>query len=140
MKNTNHIIRIAVVDDSEFYNRILTKQVEDFVKSLGLKNNQMFQVQSFLHAEDFESNLSSKFDIVLLDYFLGNGKTGHVVLERIKEFSPKSRVAIISQVKNIHTNLVSITKGANAFIEKDSQTLSRVCFFIEDVLNNKILK
>jgi DNA-binding NtrC family response regulator len=140
MKNVINQVKIAVVDDSDFFNNILTRQLTDYTKKLSMDNNLHYEIHSFVHADDFLRNLSANFDVIILDFFLGKGITAQHLMKNIFEQCHNSKVAIVSQTKNVHTSLVSLRKGAIAFIKKDREVLENVSFFVEDLANNKFLR
>lgn len=139
MKILKEPLKIAVLDDSDFYNKIITKQIESYGEKLYLEKGMQCQIQSFVHADDFVRNITQNFDVVVLDYFLGNGITGYQLIDMILLNSDKANIAIVSQTKNIHTSHITVSKGARAFFKKDKDFLHNISFFIEDVYNNKIL-
>ncbi len=48
-------IKIMVLDDSEFYNSVLTKQLKNFTDVLSYLKNVTFDIQSFTHSAKLEN-------------------------------------------------------------------------------------
>ena len=138
MKTIINQVKIAVVDDSDFFNNILTKQLNSYTQKLSMGNNLHYEIHSYVHPDDFMRNLAINFDIIILDFFLGKGVTAQQLMKNIFEQSHHTKVAIVSQTKNVHTSLVSLRKGAIAFIKKDHEVLENVSYFVEDLGNNTL--
>ncbi len=129
------IFKIIILEDSETYNDILTKQLEHFTAMLAMERNCRFEIQSYTSPNDFLRNLKNDTDIAFVDYYLGNGITGLEILKKIKEKCWDCKVIIISQARNIKTTVLSVTEGVADFIFKDNHALSKSCFILEEIIN-----
>lgn len=134
----NKVLNIVVLDDSEFYNKMLSKQLEYYLDELSMDYGIKYDLKSYVNSKDCLRNLKADTDIAFLDYYLGDGVTGSDVMKIIKEKCTNCRVVILSQLRNIKTATLSIKEGALDFIYKDAYALPRSCFIIEDVMNLKI--
>ena len=85
--------KIFVVEDSEWYNRLL-------VHTLSL--NPDFEIKSFFNGKDFLNSLFESPDIVTLDYRLPD-YTGLELLKRIREENSDVQVILISEQEDIDT-------------------------------------
>lgn len=132
------VFRILVIEDSEFFNKLLTRQLQHFADTLALQKGCQFEIRSFTSASDGLRNLDKKTDLAFVDYYLGNGMTADKVLEKIKEQCRECQVVIISQVRNLKTSILTLTKGALDFIFKDLHALPTACFILEDMVNKKL--
>lgn len=130
--------RIVVLEDSKFYNRLFTRQLERYTDTLTMELGVKFDIRSYLHPEDFLLNLRPRTDLAFLDYFLGNGVHAETLIKRIKERCPKCKVVVISHSRNIVISAISIAQGAYEFIRKDKQALPRSCFLVEDMVNARL--
>lgn len=137
MEPKKNILKIAILDDSDFYNRIITKQLESYTKGLSLEKNFEFNIESYAHADDFIRNLKDDIDIAFVDYYLGSGVTGFDVLQLIKKKCNDCKVVIISQARNELTTIKTLSNGAAGFIFKDKNALANTCFFVEHEVNKK---
>jgi len=138
MKQEKKVFKIIVLEDSEFFNDLLTKQLEQYTASLAMDKNCLFDIQSFTSSNDCLRNLKNDTDIAFVDYYLGNGITGSDVLKKIKEKCWDCKVVIISQVKNVKTTGVAISEGAMDFIFKDINALPKSCFIVEDIVDSRL--
>jgi len=137
MKNDKEIKKIIVLDDSYYYNLVLTKQIEHFVDGLKLKNETEFKVDSYLSTNTFFSELKSDTDLVILDFYIEDGTSTLSVLRRIKTKCKKAKIIVISQFRNLNTSVKTLLNGANKFIYKDKNALPKICRSIEELLLNK---
>jgi two-component system response regulator HydG len=73
-------------------------------------------------ADSAESGLAKfkeqKFDVVLTDYFLGDGKDGKDVLKEIKKEDASTIVLIITAYPDIRKAVELTTSGAYDYVEK----------------------
>ncbi len=126
--------KIVVLEDNEFYNRLLTKQLQNYTDIISAQKNYNFEINSYLHAVDCLTNLKEDTDIAFVDFYLDN-ITGLEVIRKIKEKSPDCKIIIISQVHNVKTSQNTISEGALEYIFKDRNALARSCFILEDIIN-----
>jgi len=130
--------KIVVLEDSNFYNNILMKQLQNYTSAIGADKGCSFDIQSYTNASDFLRNLSSDTDIAFVDYYLSDGKNASDILKKIKQKCDNCRVIIISQIENIKTSLETIKEGAYDFIHKDQFALTRICNLVEDLINERL--
>ncbi len=110
VKNTN----ILIVDDDRKYARDLARHLKD-----------IGQVELAYSEDDFRKIFTPyKFDLILLDLRLKEGKEGIGLLEYIVEEDPSTVVIVISGYGDIATAVEALHKGAKTFLEKD-----KVSFF-----------
>lgn len=137
MRRNRKATNIIVLDDSEFYNRLLTKQIQTYTE----ENNENFEfgfnVRSYEDPEAFLGEMGSYVDIAFVDYYLGEEYTGAFILEELLKVNPKCKVVIISQYGNQRTSENTKFKGASAFILKDKDMLTNTCLYLDKVLDNK---
>lgn len=138
MKDERKTFRIVVLEDSEFFNNLLTRQLEQYTSMLAMERNCRFEIQSYTSPADCLRNLKNNTDIAFVDYYLGNGVTGFDVLKKIRQKCWDCKVIIISQAKNLKTKAISVSEGVMDFIFKDVNALPRSCFILEDIVNSRI--
>lgn len=131
--------RIVVVDDSEFYNMLLTRQLENYTMGIQLESDMDFSIESYTSAETCMAKIKDDINIAFVDYYLGNGVTGSDVMRKIKQRSRNCKVIILSQTYSIKTALKTITEGAVEFILKDKLALSKCCFLVDDFVKGKLV-
>ncbi len=126
--------KIVVLEDNEFYNRLLTKQLQNYTDIIAAQKNYSFEVSSYLHAVDCLTNFKADTDVAFIDYYLGD-ITGLEIIKKIKEKCPDCKIIIISQVRNVKTTRATLAEGALEYIFKDRNALARSCFIVEDIIN-----
>ncbi|MBA3987302.1 MAG: hypothetical protein H0X63_12205, partial [Flavobacteriales bacterium] len=82
---TQKQIKIMVVEDSEFYNSVLSKQLKNFTDVLSYLKNVTFDIQSYTYSQDCIRNITKDIDIIFSDYYLGNRITAFDVLQQVKK-------------------------------------------------------
>jgi response regulator of citrate/malate metabolism len=127
--------RIVVLEDNEFYNRLLTKQLQNYTSIITAQKNYNFDILSYTSPVDCVTNFKPDTDIAFIDFYLGNSITGLEIIRKIKEVSPTCKVIIISQVRNAKTSFQTLAEGALEYIFKDKNALARSCFIVEDIIN-----
>lgn len=137
MKTLTQPIRIAIVEDSEFYNFLITEQVKSCTDAIALDSGQEFEIESYADANDFIQHLKKDTAIVFTDYYLGNGQTADEVITETKEKCDECKVVVLSQTQNMDTSVTSIANGAVKFIRKDKQTLHKTCFLLKELLQQR---
>jgi len=138
MKFSNQL-KIAIIDDSVFYNRLVTHQLKNYVKALEIDYGFGFEIQSYTDAKEFENNLTSNLDFVFTDYFLGDHKTAKDIIALTQSNCNACTVVVISQIRNTETSIDTLEQGAAKFILKDKKTLEKTCFFLTDFLTKPSL-
>jgi DNA-binding NtrC family response regulator len=143
-KNQKEIImssnpfKIVVLEDNEFYNTLLSRQLENYTSAIAEDKGYDIEIQSYTNPSDCIRNIKEDTDVAIVDYYLGDNKNGLEVLRQIKQKSPDCRVVIISQVENMKTSFETLNEGAFTFIYKDRDALMEVCHLVEDVLNERL--
>ena len=122
--------KIFVVEDSEWYNRLL-------VHTLSL--NPDYEIKSFFNGKDFLNCLFESPDIVTLDYRLPDF-TGLDVLKRIREENADVQVILISEQADIETVVNLLKMGAYDYISKTEDIKDRLLNTVKNIRNGIGLK
>jgi DNA-binding NtrC family response regulator len=122
--------KIFVVEDSEWYNRLL-------VHTLSL--NPDYEIKSFFNGKDFLNSLFESPDIVTLDYRLPD-ITGLEVLKRIREENSDVQVILISEQEDINTVVSLLKMGVYDYITKSDDIKDRLLNTIKNIRNGIGLK
>jgi DNA-binding NtrC family response regulator len=122
--------KIFVVEDSEWYNRLL-------VHTLSL--NPDFEIKSFFNGKDFLNSLFEAPDIVTLDYRLPDF-TGMEILKRIREENSEAQVILISEQEDINTVVTLLKMGAYDYISKSDDIKDRLINTVRNIRNGIGLK
>ena len=138
MKKLKKQFKIVVLEDNEFYNNILTRQLKSYTDEMPAGKGCSFDFESYTNANDCMRNLKPDTDIAIIDYYLGESKNAMDILKVIREQCKNCKVIIISQFKNIKTYYETLNNGAYHFIFKDNQALAKSCYVIEDIINEDL--
>ena len=120
---TDKPFKIFVVEDSEWYNRLL-------VHTLSL--NPDFEIKNFSNGRDFLNSLSESPDMVTLDYRLPD-ISGLDLLRRIKEENSDIQVVLISEQEDINTVVNLLKLGAYDYITKSDDIKDRLLNTIRNI-------
>lgn len=136
MKKLRKQFKIVVLEDNEFYNTILTRQLKNYTNEMETAKGCTFDFESYTNPGDCIRNLKPDTDIAIIDYYLGESKNAMDILKVIREKCKDCKVVIISQFKNIKTYYETLNNGAYHFIYKDRQALAKSCYVIEDIISD----
>lgn len=126
-----------MLDDSQFYNALLTEQLHEYATALSLESGFNVEMQAFLDAHDFLDHLDPNTDVAFIDFYLGEGTTASDVLHKLKRVSPDCEVIIISKLRNLSSAIKPLAEGATQFIFKDNGALVQSCLVLKDLVNRR---
>ncbi len=112
--------KIVIVDDDDFYNKLLTKHIDNELSKLSIIHGFGYEIKSFTSCKDCTLNYDNDTSLIFTDYYLGNGYNASYLLEFIKRRSAKCKVVVISQVESVQTALSTLLSGAYDFFRKDA--------------------
>jgi len=138
MMKLKNQFKIVILEDNEFYNNILTRQIKNYTDELSKDRGYVFEIDSYTNAKDCLKNLKQDTDIAIIDYYLGESKNALDILKTVKEKCIDCKVIIISQFKNVKTYIQTLNEGAYHFIIKDQNALTKSCVVIEDIINDQL--
>lgn len=121
--------KIFVVEDNEWYNRLLKHNLE---------MNEDHEVQCFSDGASMLKALDQSPDIITLDYRLPD-KTGKELLSDIRKRGSKAAVIIISEQEDIGTAVELLKAGATDYIEKREQIRDRLLHTVESIKKHQQL-
>lgn len=120
---TEKPFKIFVVEDSEWYNRLL-------VHTLSL--NPDYEIKSFFTGKDFLNSLHESPDIVTLDYRLPD-MTGLDLLKTIREVNNDIQVILISEQGDIDTVVNLLKLGAYDYITKSDDIKDKLLNTVKNI-------
>ncbi|HOU03206.1 MAG TPA: sigma-54 dependent transcriptional regulator [Bacteroidales bacterium] len=120
---TESTLKIFVVEDSEWYNRLL-------VHTLSL--NPDYEIKSFHKGKDLLDNLHEGPDIITLDYRLPD-INGLELLKRIRQDSPDTQVVLISEQNDINVVVSLLKIGAYDYITKSEDIKERLLITVQNI-------
>ena len=138
-KNTNSMktYNIVVVEDNEFYNTLLTKQLDFCAKKYEASDDINYQITSYTSVKDCMRNLRADTNVAFLDYYLGDGFTALDVLKEIKIKSPDCKVVVFSRIENEEITKEIIANGALEFLAKNKNAFVLSSRILEDIITGQ---
>ncbi len=122
--------RIFVVEDNEWYNRLLVHY---------LTLDPEFEVSSFYNGGDLLKNLHDSPDVITIDYRLPD-MNGRDLLRKIREKDDPAEVIVISEQEDIQTALDLMKEGAFEYLVKNDEIQARLNHAIGKIRQNAGLK
>lgn len=122
------IVKIFIVEDDEFYGRMLKHQVE-----LDPDN----RVSLFYKGAEVLPHLDERPDLITLDYSLPDTSCEELIA-RIKKALPDTPIIVVSAQENISTAIELLKKGAYDYIEKNEKTKERIWGILRNLQEQKI--
>lgn len=137
MKNRPHF-KIVILEDNDFYNRLISQHIKNYVNNIALSRGFTFEVNSYTSFADCARNFSRDTNIVITDYYLNGGYNAMNLLELARNKGSNCKVIVLSQVQNIITSIYTILEGACEFVHKDRKALSRSGYLVEEIINENL--
>lgn len=135
MNNLGKTYSVFLVDDEPMVHKMVSGQLK-MIDSLDIK--------SFYNGEDLISNINQRPDIIVLDFHMDtvkkNAMNGLQTLMKIHEFSPETKVIMLSSQDAIGTAVSVLKKGAVDYIVKDGVFGVKAKGAVEKVIQGLELK
>lgn len=126
--NFGRIKNVFIVDDENMSRTMLN----DYLTS-----NTDHKITQFATGEDCLEQLSSKPDVVILDFELStivrDAKNGLQILEIIKKHYPEIHVIMLSSQERYGIAMQTIAKGAEQYVIKGEEAFEKVTQMINDI-------
>ena len=122
--------KIFVVEDDEWYNRLLVHSLE---------MNPDFEVKGFLTGSDLLKNLHEAPDVITLDYRLPDTR-GNELLRKIRQTDESIEVIIISEQDDVQVAVDLLREGAFDYLVKNEEIQARLHNVIGKIRQNTGLK
>lgn len=130
-------IKCVVVEDSDFFNRVITKYVNRILEDLKTSFRFTYSVNSYTSWKDCLTNIETDTDLVLADFYLGNNFKATQLMEDLQKKNVHSKVVVISQYQTVHTEDMSIMSGAYDFFAKDQELMQKCADLIYSLVEQK---
>jgi len=130
--------KIVILDDNDFYNKILTRFLSESLKKTGLLKGFTVDIFSFTSVKDCLNNLDNSVDILFTDYFLSDDCNATHIIDFINEKVLTCKVIVVSQIQNMKTCALTILAGAYEFIKKDKKTMFECNGIAEAIITEKL--
>jgi len=129
METLNKEIRISILEDNIYYNKLLAEQLKQHIGELVKRKKVNVEIDCFSNYSDFLTNFKFETSIAFVDFFLDDNKTGLDVLRKIKSTCFNCKVIVLSDTKNIWDMYLCLLEGASGIIIKDNNAFS-LCNYI----------
>ena len=109
---------IFVVEDDLMYSRAILHLLE---------SRQFLNVRLFSNGEECLEHLHLEPDVILLDYWLGEGKkNGMEIMEVIRRRTPRAKVIFLTAMDNLKIARQTMAMGAYDYVVKNDSATERV--------------
>lgn len=122
-------LKIFIVEDDKFYANLVREK---------LKKSDYENVIIFDNGQSFLDNLFRNPDVVILDYMLGKSN-GLELLRKIKGINPNIQVIFLSAQEEMNVAINSLKYGAFDYLEKGAESLSRLVFILNRIIQHNNL-
>ncbi len=125
----NSDLNITIVEDDLVYLKLLKKNLETY----GLNPEKCYTSgEAFMKSLDEHS-----YDLVFLDYDLGEERNGLEILRHLKSNYPITHVVIISAQNKLEVAINAMKFGALDYISKTQSPTSRFPFIMDAIAKRK---
>lgn len=125
--STKKKFKIVIVEDSKFYNKILTAHTEDLCKNYPDFD---FEMNSYLSGKECVDNLEDDTNVVILDYFLDDYDVfpynGFDVIRIINNECEDCKVVVISGQRKAEIREQLKEAGIYEYIDKEDDATDRL--------------
>lgn len=137
MKNRPHF-KIVILEDNDFYNKLMTQHIKNYVGNIALSKGFTFEVSSYTSFVDCSRNFTDDTNIIITDYYLNGGYNAMNLLDLVRKKDSNCKVIVLSQIQNIITSIYTVLEGACEFIHKDRKALQKSGHVVEEIINQDL--
>src|ERR1700758_1924816 len=101
--STSLSFKIMIVDDNEFYTKILSRFLSNNLKKLATIKGFALEIISCTSYKCFSEKIDATVDLLFTDYYLNDGYNGKHIMDFIKNKLFKCKVVVVSQVQTLQT-------------------------------------
>ena len=135
-------IKIAVVEDDNYFNHLLTKYVCAICESLQY-NGFSFEIKAYPSANQCLDDLKPDVDFMILDYYLDHSHdpdtlTGEGVIEEVKKFCPRCKIIVVSALKTISKAKELLDLGIYDYVDKNVNSSIKIGSILQEGIREKI--
>lgn len=133
-------IKIMILEDNDFYNKLITKYLKTYLEQISLIKGFTFEISSFTTFDDCSRNLKPDIDIIISDYYLNDGYSVMDLLELIKKQERTTNVIVISKSRDLKNSIGSLSEGADEYVYKDNEALRKSAYIVEEMIIQNLNK
>ena len=131
------VLKVGILDDNAFFNRIVTGRLEAYAKFLAKLHQVDIELHPFTSARQFLEDIRKDYDLVFVDYVLGDNTNGFRVARSLKGYCEKCRIVVFSEFLG-PADYMEDTDVYDEWWPKDSKVLDRCCIALDTVLMDKL--
>lgn len=141
IRRRNKKISILVVEDNEYFNAILTHELDIYARDLQIIRDFHYEIVNFTNVKKcIEAIKENKFGhtqvIAFVNYYLGDGINGAMVMKKLLAQNPENKVIIMSQTQNGKISGENKNLGAYEFIFKNNDAPFKCCLVLEQIISS----
>lgn len=134
------IIKMAIVEDDKYFNKVLTRYLENVCNSYTYPGL-VFDIVSYFDAHSCIEELDSKIDILILDFYLYNESEGETLtaLDILNEIGTElidCKIILVSTQEDNSIKKQLFNAGIYAYVDKNVSTSNRVGAVVQQILKN----
>ncbi len=135
------IIHVLVVEDNEYFNNLLSKVLQQSIRSDHAGKNYKLVLHSFTDSLECVKKIKSRElenmdTIAFVDYYMGNGINGAHIIKLLKEQNHDTMTILLSQSKAIEEK--NNLNHPDYIIRKDTMAPALCRLYLEQFIENKI--
>jgi|ERR1700756_1955387 len=130
--------KIMIVDDNEFYTKILSGFLKSNLNKLAIIKGFALNIISCTSFKCFTENMDNSVDLLFTDYYLNDGHNGSHIMDFIKHRALKCKIVMVSQVQTMQTSFLTSLAGTYEFVKKDEKTLFECNGIAETIIAEKL--
>ena len=128
---------IQVLDDNPFYATFLEHQLRQYVNKHFPDFAEKITVTSHTTREEYLDAIPDTGSVSLIDFYLGEGLTGLVLLPDIKRKSSDCKVIIMTTENNLEALANVLDTNVSGFVFKDENSISLCHAILEKEIERK---
>lgn len=136
---TMPFFKIVVLEDDDFYNKLLSRYLKTALSELGIVKGFGLEVKSYTSLVDCTLNFDNDTILMFTDYYLKDRQSASNIIDFVNSRPSACKIVVISQIQNLQTEFSSLLKGAIDFIKKDKQTFYQCRDIAESVITEKMV-
>lgn len=138
--NTMPNFKLVVLEDDEFFNKLLTHYLKKHLDDSGLVNGYTVSISSYTSFNDCNINLNSNLDVLVTDYYLSGGHNATKMIDNVKNKGIDCKIIVMSREQSLKTAIVPLLDGASEFIKKNNDALKNCLYVSESIFLEKMKK
>jgi DNA-binding NtrC family response regulator len=141
LRRKNNNITILIMEDNEYFNTLLAHELDIYVRDLQIIRNFKYEIVKFTDVKKcIQAIKENKFDqsriIAFVDYYLGDGINGAMILKKLITLNPENKVIMMSQTQNSKLSSESKSMGAFEFVFKNNDAPFKCCLVLEQLISS----